>query len=50
MSIANWCVIDIHTGRLMVTLDKNQCFDAETYADELGLGEITLEKDDQRGK
>ena len=34
----------------MVTLDKNFCFDAETYADELDIEDSRPPKDDQRRK
>lgn len=49
-SIANWCSVDTQTGRLVVILEKNYCFDAEAYADELGLENAQDFRDDQRSK
>ena len=49
-SIANWCSVDTQTGRLVVVLEKNYCFDAEAYADELGLENVQDFRDDQRSK
>ncbi|KAH8705109.1 WD repeat protein [Talaromyces proteolyticus] len=36
-SIAHWCTVDIRTGRLSVILEPNRCFDAEVYADDVGI-------------
>lgn len=47
-SIANWCTIDIRTGRLSVILEPGRCFDAEVYADELDLPDYSQIRDDQR--
>ncbi|KAG8527502.1 uncharacterized protein KY384_007654 [Bacidia gigantensis] len=47
-SIVNWCAVDTRTGRLAVVLDKNDCFDAEAYADELGLENSEYFREDQR--
>ena len=49
-SVANWCGVDTRTGRLAVVLEENYCFDAEMYADETGIEEITDLREDQRSK
>lgn len=51
-SISHWCTVDVRTGRLSVILEPNRCFDAEVYADEIGLSDNTLSefRDDQRSK
>ena len=46
--VANWCSVDTRTGTLAVTLEENNCFDAEMYADELELDEDIEFRDDQR--
>lgn len=46
--VANWCGVDTRTGSLAVTLEENNCFDAEMYADELELDEDIEFRDDQR--
>ncbi|KAG9232216.1 WD repeat protein-like protein [Amylocarpus encephaloides] len=47
-AVAPWCSIDTRTGRLAVVLEEYNCFDAETYADELHLEEPVEFRDDQR--
>ena len=47
-AIANWCTIDIRTGRLSVIVELNRCFDAEIYADEADLPDQTQLREDQR--
>lgn len=47
-SVANWCTIDIRTGRLSVILELNRCFDAEIYADEADLPDRSQLREDQR--
>ena len=47
-SVANWCAVDTRTGRLACILEENYCFDAETYADELGVENAGEFRDDQR--
>ena len=49
-SISHWCTVDVRTGRLSVILEPNRCFDAEVYADEVGLSETDMVnfRDDQR--
>ncbi|KAL8809310.1 MAG: hypothetical protein Q9200_003527 [Gallowayella weberi] len=47
-SVANWCSVDTRTGRLACILEDNYCFDAEVYADELGLGNANDFKEDHR--
>ena len=49
-SVANWCAVDTRTGRLACVLEENYCFDAETYADELGISNPSEFRDDQRSK
>lgn len=49
-TIAHWCSLDIRTGRLSVILEPNRCFDAEVYADEIGLPDISELRDDQRSR
>ena len=47
-SVANWCGVDTRTGRLACVLEENYCFDAEMYADELGIENAGEFRDDQR--
>ena len=47
-SVANWCAVDTRTGRLACILEENYCFDAEMYADELGVENAGEFRDDQR--
>ncbi|KAL9118001.1 MAG: hypothetical protein Q9187_005457 [Circinaria calcarea] len=47
-SVANWCGVDTRTGRLAVVLEENYCFDAEMYADEAEIEEMTDLREDQR--
>ncbi|KAF8533140.1 hypothetical protein BDD12DRAFT_866837 [Trichophaea hybrida] len=47
-SIANWCQVDIRTGKLACVLEESYCFDAEIYADEADIEETLEFKDDQR--
>ncbi|KAI9376342.1 Pkinase-domain-containing protein [Aspergillus egyptiacus] len=47
-SVANWCTIDIRTGRLSVILEPGRCFDAEIYADEVDLEDYSQIREDQR--
>lgn len=49
-AVAPWCSIDTRTGRLAVVLEEYNCFDAETYADELELDEPIEFRDDQRSE
>ena len=49
-TIAHWCTLDIRTGRLSVILEPNRCFDAEVYADEIGLSDTSQLRDDQRSR
>ena len=49
-SVANWCGVDTRTGRLAVILEENYCFDAEAYADEMGLDSPSDFRDDQRSE
>lgn len=47
-SVANWCGVDTRTGRLAVALEEKDCFDAETYADEIEIKEPIVLREDQR--
>ncbi|GAB7352473.1 hypothetical protein MBLNU459_g2881t1 [Dothideomycetes sp. NU459] len=47
-TVPNWCTVDTRTGTLAVTLEENNAFDAEMYADELDLEEHIDFKEDQR--
>ncbi|CAG8499312.1 1077_t:CDS:10 [Ambispora leptoticha] len=38
-SIPNWCFVDTRIGALTIHLEESQCFDAEIYADEIGIQE-----------
>ena len=49
-SVANWCGVDTRTGRLACVLEENYCFDAEIYADEIGISNPLEFRDDQRSK
>jgi WD repeat-containing protein 48 len=49
-AVAPWCSIDISSGNLTVVLEPFNCFDAETYADELDLDEPVEFREDQRSK
>lgn len=49
-SVPNWCTVDTRTGSLAITLEENNAFDAEMYADELDLvGDMDF-KEDQRSE
>ncbi|SPO05299.1 related to WD repeat-containing protein 48 [Cephalotrichum gorgonifer] len=47
-AVAPWCSIDTSSGSITVTLDPFNCFDAEVYADELGLENAADFREDQR--
>ncbi|KAF5020246.1 hypothetical protein F66182_7724 [Fusarium sp. NRRL 66182] len=47
-AVAPWCSIDLSSGNLTVVLEPFNCFDAEVYADELDLPEMTEFREDQR--
>ncbi|KAL1879100.1 hypothetical protein VTK73DRAFT_7324 [Phialemonium thermophilum] len=47
-AVAPWCSIDTSSGNLTVVLEPFNCFDAETYADELETEEPIEFKEDQR--
>jgi len=47
-AVAPWCSIDISSGSLTVALEPFNCFDAETYADELVMDEPVEFREDQR--
>ncbi|OIW25796.1 WD40 repeat-like protein [Coniochaeta ligniaria NRRL 30616] len=47
-AVAPWCSIDISSGNLTVALEPFNCFDAETYADELVMDEQVEFREDQR--
>ncbi|KAJ4267356.1 hypothetical protein NW762_003461 [Fusarium torreyae] len=47
-AVAPWCSIDLSSGNLTVVLEPFNCFDAEVYADELGLPDATEFREDQR--
>ncbi|KAL1303729.1 hypothetical protein AAFC00_007074 [Neodothiora populina] len=47
-TVPNWCSIDTRTGSLTITLEENNAFDAEMYADELDPSEQADFKEDQR--
>lgn len=49
-SVANWCTVDTRTGTLSCVLEENYCFNAEIYADELGLDDANDFRDDQRSR
>jgi WD repeat-containing protein 48 len=49
-SIANWCAVGTRTGRLTVTLEENNCFDAEVYADETDAARSVDFREDQRSE
>ena len=49
-SVPNWCTVDTRTGTLAVVLEENNCFDAEMYADDLGLSNNLDFKEDQRSE
>lgn len=46
--MAPWCSIDISSGNLTVALEPFNCFDAETYADEVVMDEHIEFREDQR--
>lgn len=47
-AVAPWCSVDTRTGRLAVSLEEYNCFDAEVYADELdAIGTVEF-REDQR--
>lgn len=47
-SVAHWCGVDTRIGTLTCVLEENYCFDAESYADELGLDEQIDFREDHR--
>ncbi|KAL5389641.1 hypothetical protein PMIN06_004762 [Paraphaeosphaeria minitans] len=47
-TVAHWCAVDTRIGSLTCVLEENYCFDAEMYADELGLEENIDFREDQR--
>ncbi|KAF2401283.1 WD40 repeat-like protein [Trichodelitschia bisporula] len=47
-TIAHWCAVDTRTGSLTCTLEENNCFDAEMYADDAELEENAEFREDQR--
>ena len=47
-TIANWCSLHTRSGKLCVVLEPNRCFDAEIYADEADLADLSAFKEDQR--
>jgi len=49
-SVPNWCTVDTRTGSLTITLEENNAFDAEMYADELATDQNLDFKEDQRSK
>ena len=48
--MANWCGVDTRTGRLACVLEENFCFDAEMYADDLGVENAAGTQDDHRSE
>ncbi|KAF2857343.1 WD40 repeat-like protein, partial [Piedraia hortae CBS 480.64] len=48
--VTNWCSVDTRTGTLTVALDERTCFDAEVYADELGLENVDEDERINLGK
>ena len=49
-AVAPWCSVDISSGNLTVALEPFNCFDAETYADELVMEEPIEFREDQRSE
>lgn len=49
-TVPNWCSVDTRTGSLSVTLEENNAFDAEMYADQLDVAEHMDFKEDQRSE
>lgn len=47
-NVAIWCQILTRTGHLAVSLEADRCFDAEVYADEMGLEGAVEFHEDQR--
>ncbi|CCU82216.1 WD repeat protein [Blumeria hordei DH14] len=47
-AVAPWCSVDTRTGRLAVSLEEYNCFDAEVYADELDVIGTVEFREDQR--
>ncbi|GAA95727.1 hypothetical protein E5Q_02384 [Mixia osmundae IAM 14324] len=47
-TITNWCTVEVNTGTVHVHLDESRCFEAEVYADEMGLEEFARDKEDHR--
>lgn len=43
-----WCSVDTRVGSLTVHIEEGRAFDAEIYADEVGLGDDPYFKEDQR--
>lgn len=49
-TVPHWCSVDTRTGSLAITLEENNAFDAEMYADELELPDQYGFKEDQRSE
>ncbi|KAL1955217.1 hypothetical protein VTO42DRAFT_8929 [Malbranchea cinnamomea] len=47
-TIANWCSLNTRSGKLCVVLEENRCFDAEIYADDTDLPDLSQFREDQR--
>lgn len=47
-TVGSWCSLGTHIGKLLVTLEAPQCFDATVYADEAGFENDSRFKEDQR--
>ncbi len=48
--VITWCQVDTKIGSLVVYLEEGRVFDAEVYADELGLDGMEGMKEDARSK
>ncbi|OCF44317.1 hypothetical protein I317_01762 [Kwoniella heveanensis CBS 569] len=46
--VITWCQVDTKIGSLVIHLEEGRVFDAEVYADELGLGNVEGMKEDAR--
>lgn len=47
-TVAHWCSLNTRSGKLCVILEQNRCFDAEIYADDANLSDLTPFREDQR--
>ena len=48
--VITWCQVDTKIGSLVIHLEEGRAFDAEVYADEMGMDDVEGLKEDARSK